>query len=127
MAIFKKEKKAEAEAEVPLVSGKKEVKKTATAQSVSRSALEGVLRRPHITEKASTLAEKNVYVFEVDKRANKVVIKQAIKDIYKVDPIKVNIVNSPSKMVMVKGKKGVKSGKKKAIVYLKKGDSIEII
>ncbi len=124
MAIFKKEKEENKEVE-PVK--KKAVKKTATVSNISNAVLEGVLRRPHITEKASTLAEKNVYIFEVDKRANKVIIKQAVKDIYKVNPIKINIVNSPSKRVFSKGIKGIKSGKKKAIIYLKKGDSIEII
>ncbi len=122
MAIFKKEKKEEA------VSDKKqEEANLSVAPDVSNTTFEGVLRRPHITEKASASAEKNVYIFEVDKRVNKVIVKQAVKEIYKVEPIKVNIVNSPSKKVFSKGIKGVKSGKKKALVYLKKGDSIEII
>lgn len=68
-----------------------------------------------------------MYVFEVERRANKTLVKNAVKDLYKVDPIKVNIINSPSKNVTSRGIKGVKSGKKKALVYLKKGDTIEII
>ena len=89
--------------------------------------LEGIILRPRITEKASDNAEKNVYVFEVALRSNKVLIKEAIKSIYKVDAVKVNITKIPSKVVFSKGKKGVKKGGKKALVYLKKGDKIEVI
>ncbi|GMQ95052.1 MAG: hypothetical protein BMS9Abin13_162 [Patescibacteria group bacterium] len=89
--------------------------------------LEYVFARPHITEKASMLAEKNVYVFEIDKRAGKAEVKSAVREIYNVEPRKVNIVNIPSKNVLSRGIKGVKSGKKKAMVYLKKGDSIEVM
>lgn len=124
MAIFKKQKEEKKET---VSTGKQEDKKTATVLGATDAVLENVLRRPHITEKASVLAEKNVYVFEVDKRANKITVRQAIKEIYKVDPVKINIVNSPSKRVFSRGVKGVKSGKKKALVYLKKEDSIEII
>ena len=49
----------------------------------------------------------------------------AIKAFYKVTPEKINIVRNPSKTVFVRGKKGVKSGVKKAYVYLKEGDKIE--
>ncbi len=122
MAIFKKETKEE-----KVSTDTQKNKTTAGSFDVNDAIMESVLRRPTITEKASALAEKNVYVFEVDKRTNKIMVKQAIKEIYNVSPIKVNIVNSPSKRVFSKGIRGVKSGKKKALVYLKKGDSIEII
>ncbi|MBU1557443.1 50S ribosomal protein L23 [Patescibacteria group bacterium] len=89
--------------------------------------VEGILLRPRITEKASDLAEKNVYVFEVSPRANKVLVKEAIKSIYKVDALRVNITKIPSKNVVSRGRKGVKTGGKKAVVYLKEGDKIEII
>ena len=88
---------------------------------------EGVLLKPRITEKASDLAEKNVYVFDVSPRANKVLVKEAIKSIYKVDVVRVNITAVPSKAIVSRGRKGVKKGGKKATVYLKKGDKIEII
>jgi len=89
--------------------------------------LEKVILGPRITEKASDKAEENVYVFEVSSRANKIQIKEAIKNIYKVNAVKVNIAKTPSKTVFSRGKKGVKSGGKKAYVYLKEGDKIEII
>ena len=90
-------------------------------------SLENVILRPRITEKASDKAEGNVYVFEVATSANKVQIKKAIKSLYKVDAKKVNITQTPSKTVFSRGKKGVKTGGKKAYVYLKEGESIEII
>ena len=86
-----------------------------------------IISRPHITEKASNLAEKGAYVFVVNKRANKLEIKEAIKELYKVTPVKINIINVPSKQTGFRGRKGVKSGYKKAIVYLEEGDKIETI
>lgn len=89
--------------------------------------LESVISRPRITEKASDKAEDNVYVFDISPRANKVLIKEAVKNIYKVDTRKVNITKVPSKNIISRGKRGVKQGGRKALVYLKKGDKIEII
>lgn len=88
--------------------------------------LERVLLRPRITEKASINAENNVYVFDIDSRANKIQVKRAIKNIYKVDAEKVNIITVPSKNVISRGRRGVKTGGKKALVHLKKGDKIEL-
>ncbi len=89
--------------------------------------LENIILRPRITEKASDKATENVYVFEVVPNANKVQIKEAVEKIYKVKAVKVNIAQTPSKTIFSRGKKGVKSGGKKAYVYLKEGDKIEII
>jgi len=89
--------------------------------------LENLILKPRVTEKASMNAENNIYIFDVSPRANKILIKEAIKNIYKVDAEKINILKVPSKNIISRGKKGVKSGGKKAIVYLKQGDKIEII
>ena len=87
-----------------------------------------VLLRPRITEKAAIGADKNnVYVFEVTKNATKKSVTASVKISYKVIPVKVNIASIPDKAVFVRGKKGVKSGGKKAYVYLKKGDKIELL
>lgn len=86
-----------------------------------------ILIRPRITEKAAALSEtNNVYTFEVTPAATKTTVKRAIKEIYKVAPAKVNIVNLPSKKVVVKGKQGTTKGVIKALVYLKKGDKIDL-
>ena len=89
--------------------------------------LAAVIIRPRVTEKATVSAESGVYVFEVSKNSTKTQIAKAIAGMYKVTPVKVRVVTLPAKKVFVRGKKGVKSGIKKAYVYLKKGDKIEII
>lgn len=87
-----------------------------------------VLNRPRITEKAGIKAEsQNVYTFEINKEVTKTDVAKAVKEYYKFTPIKVNITNLPSKAIMSRGKSGMKSGVKKAVVYLKKGDKIEFI
>ncbi|MFH1402560.1 MAG: 50S ribosomal protein L23 [Patescibacteria group bacterium] len=88
--------------------------------------LERVLVKPHITEKATINTDKNVYVFNVATDANKFRIREAIKNLYKVEPIKINITQIVSKQIVYRGKKGVKSGGKKAYVYLKEGDKIVV-
>jgi len=80
-----------------------------------------------ITEKATMKAEQSVYAFEVSKSASKPSIAQAVKEIYKVTPIKVATVTIPQKNVFVRGKRGKKAGYKKAYVYLKKGEKIELV
>ncbi|MBU4480069.1 50S ribosomal protein L23 [Patescibacteria group bacterium] len=87
---------------------------------------ESILLNPRVTEKSSDKATENVYVFDVATSSNKVQIKKAIKDIYKVDAIKINVTQVPSKRVVSRGRRGVKKGGKKAFVYLKKGDKIEV-
>ncbi len=91
--------------------------------------LEAVLRNPRITEKATIGTHDRVYVFDIAPETNKRAVKQAMKAVYNVEPVKVNVVTVPSKNVrsMRTGIKGVKSGGKKAYVYLKSGDSISIM
>ena len=86
-----------------------------------------VLLRPRMTEKAAINTEKNVYVFEVKKDATKSSVSASVKALYKVTPVKVRMATTPSKVVFIRGKKGVKSGFKKAYVQLKKGDKIELL
>jgi large subunit ribosomal protein L23 len=86
-----------------------------------------IIKNPRITEKASVVAEGNVYVFDVPPSANKTEVKKAIALLYKVNPTKVNILKIPRKNIVVRGKKGTKNGGKKAFVYLKEGDKIEFI
>jgi large subunit ribosomal protein L23 len=86
----------------------------------------GVIKRPRITEKATMGAEKGAYIFEVVQDATKPSIAKAIEQLYKVVPIKVNIVRTPAKKVFVRGKVGTKQAVKKAIVFLKKGDKIDL-
>ena len=84
------------------------------------------IRSPIITEKATILSEQNKTVFKVHSRANKKTIKQNIEKIFKVNVTKVNIINQKTKLKMKQGRKSYKTGYKKAIVTLKKGQSIDL-
>lgn len=87
-----------------------------------------VLVKPHITEKATYLTDDGVYTFVVKESANKTQIKQAMKDVYGLEVKKVRTVNLPNKKVKSRrGEDGIKGGIKKAYVYLKEGDSIELM
>lgn len=86
-----------------------------------------IIKNGRVTEKASFSAEQNVYTFDIMPSANKTEIKKAIFALYKVHPVKVNVLTVPKKNIMSKGKAGVKSGGRKALVYLKKGDKIEFV
>ena len=86
-----------------------------------------IIKNPRVTEKASFAAEQNVYTFNIAQSANKTEIKKAIFALYKVKPVKINVLTFPRKNTMFKGRAGVKGGGRKALVYLKKGDKIEFI
>jgi large subunit ribosomal protein L23 len=86
-----------------------------------------IIKNPRVTEKASFASEQNVYTFDITQSANKTEIKKAIFALYKVHPIRVNVLSVPKKNIMSKGKEGIKGGGRKALVYLKKGDKIEFI
>lgn len=112
---------------------KKVSKETAVEERTDRPTLalksEGfssVLLGPRITEKATHVSEHaSVYTFNVSQDANKSMVSEAVTRLYKVNPRKVRIVTIPSKRVFVRGKRGVKTGGRKAYVYLKKGETIE--
>ena len=84
------------------------------------------VRNPIITEKATILTEQNKTVFKVHNGANKKTIKKNIEKIFKVNVVKVNIINQKPKLKMKQGRKSRKSGYKKAIITLKKGQSIDL-
>ena len=85
-----------------------------------------VIISPTITEKATSLSEFNKLVFKVNKGANKKAIKKSIEKLFKVNVIKINTINLRAKTKIVRGKKAYKSGYKKAIVTLKKGQNIDL-
>ena len=87
-----------------------------------------IILGPRITEKAVIGADKaGVYVFNVTKNANKHLIAQEIKKTYKVTPVKVNIANLSTEKIFRRGVRGITGGGKKAYIYLKKGDKIEVV
>ena len=81
---------------------------------------------PRITEKATSLSEYNKIVFKVHNGASKKSIKKSVEKIFKVNVIKVNTINQKGKTKFTRGKKTNKPGYKKAIVTLKKGQSIDL-
>lgn len=95
----------------------------------------GVIRAPHITEKATYLSESlprgenagGHYVFTINDDANKHMVKSAVEGMYGVAVEKVRILAKRQKPRFKRGSYGYKSGSKKAIVILKKGDKIEFV
>ena len=85
-----------------------------------------VLRRPLITEKSNLMKEElNQIAFEVDRRANKIEIKEAVKKLFNVNVIKVRTFTMLGKRKRVGRTEGRTSSWKKAIVTLKEGERIE--
>ena len=85
-----------------------------------------IIISPNVTEKSTSLSEFNKVVFKVQKNVSKKLIKKNIEKIFKVKVIKVNTINLKGKSKIVKNKRAYKSGYKKAIVTLKKGQSIDL-
>jgi len=86
-----------------------------------------IIKRPVISEKSTLLSERdNKYVFEVDTRANKIQIKQAIEEVFKVGVKKVRTMRVRGKSKRVRVQIGLTRERKKAIVTLKKGDRIDL-
>lgn len=86
-----------------------------------------IIVAPFITEKSSYLAGDNKYVFLVTAKANKPEIKKAILNLYKVEPLSVNIVSVKGKAVRRGKVRGRKQDFRKAIVTLRKGDKIDLM
>ena len=81
---------------------------------------------PHITEKSTNLSEQNKIIFKVPQKANKNNLKKNIEKIFKVNVTKINIINKQNRTKITRGKKVKVSGFKKAIITLKKGQSIDL-
>ena len=81
---------------------------------------------PMVTEKSTNLSEQNKIVFKVHAGANKTNLKKNIEKIFKVNVTKINIINKQNRTKITKGKKVKVSGFKKAIITLKKGQSIDL-
>ena len=81
---------------------------------------------PIVTEKSTNLSEQNKIVFKVPFNANKKNLKKNIEKIFKVTVIKINVINKQNRSKLVRGRKVKISGFKKAIITLKKGQSIDL-
>ena len=81
---------------------------------------------PFVTEKTTNLSEQNKIVFKVPTKANKKNLKSNIEKIFKVNVTKINIINKQNRTKLIRGRKVKVSGYKKAIITLKKGQSIDL-
>ena len=81
---------------------------------------------PVVTEKSTNLSELNKVVFRVNSLADKKTIKKSIEKIFKVNVIKVNIINKQRRIKITRGKKVKVQGYRKAIITLKKGQNIDL-
>jgi large subunit ribosomal protein L23 len=100
---------------------KKQVRKTADTGQAFK-----VLKSAHTTEKATDLTKFNQYIFKVYPNTNKKQIKDAVEKLYKVNVLRVRIINVPKKKRRLGRIEGWKKGYKKAIVKVKEGQKIEI-
>jgi large subunit ribosomal protein L23 len=81
---------------------------------------------PLVTEKTTILSEQNKIIFKVPTKANKKNLKTNIEKIFKVNVTKINIINKQNRTKFTRGRKVKVSGFKKAIITLKKGQSIDL-
>ena len=104
-------------------------KPTATPMKTLPRDAVSVLVKPRITEKAALLLEKNIYTFEIMKGASKYDVRDAVQALYKVTPVQIKIVNQQPRHFMSKsrGRDMMEHGLRKAYVYLKKGDRIDLV
>lgn len=106
------------------------VKNTKTEKNTISSIHQGntfAVKQPWISEKSYNLSTQGRYVFLVDKHTNKNEVKKAIKEIYKVDPVSVNMITLKKKPTRFG--RNVSSGKvyKKAVITLKQGQTLDIM
>ncbi|MFA6376354.1 MAG: 50S ribosomal protein L23 [Candidatus Paceibacterota bacterium] len=127
--IFKKESDANktepaAKKEKKAVASKRESDKTSRKISGAQGS---VLLHAHVTEKASNSARDDQYIFRISKGANKNQITRAVEGLYGVDVVGVNVINIPSKRRRRGRGFATEPGYRKAVVRVKKGQSIEVM
>ena len=93
---------------------------------MSKLHLYDTILSPMVTEKSTNLSEHNKIVFKVPSSANKKNLKNNIEKIFKVNVTKINIINKQKRTKFTRGRKIKVSGFKKAIITLKKGQSIDL-
>ena len=81
---------------------------------------------PIVTEKSTNISEQNKIIFKVPSKANKKNLKKNIEKIFKVNVTKINIINKKNRTKFTRGRAVKIKGYKKAIVTLKKGQSIDL-
>ena len=93
---------------------------------MSKINLYDSILNPLVTEKSTYLSEMNKVIFKVNTSADKRSVKKNIEKIFKVNVVKINIINKQSRLKIVRGRKVRVKGYKKAIVTLKKGQNIDL-
>lgn len=139
MAILKRTKDAEAKAPAaeekkPAAKKKASTKKAAPAKKAPAKKKDAqltsnayrILVRPLVTEKSAQLASEGVYTFQVAPSAGKVAVRQAVKALFGVQPVRVNILNQKGKRVRFGRVQGQRNRWRKAYVYLAKGQHIDV-
>lgn len=120
MSWFKRDKKEE-------IQQAQQEKSVPVSNVVKSGAVASdVILRPIVTEKSAHLAAQGQYIFEVDPKANKIQVKNAIRTMYNVIPTSVNIQSVEGKQVRFGRTFGKRKDWKKAIVTLKEGQKIEV-
>jgi large subunit ribosomal protein L23 len=117
---FKKTKEKDAAAQsvvVPDVEKKK---------VVETSGRESIILRPLVTEKAAVMTSCNTYAFVVDKNATRIAVRLAIKKMYGINPVRVNIQNVEGKQKRFGRNVGKQQDWKKALITLPKGKTINV-
>jgi large subunit ribosomal protein L23 len=125
MALFSTTPKSSSRKATP--AGSSVAKTKALAREDGR--LSQVLKAPHFSEKALIASTRGVYVFEIPADATKPEIAAAIETFYKVTPVKIRIANLPAKSVSLRTRRGqgTRARRHKAYVYLKKGDTLNLV
>ncbi|PIR47551.1 50S ribosomal protein L23 [Candidatus Uhrbacteria bacterium CG10_big_fil_rev_8_21_14_0_10_50_16] len=108
-------------AKAPKATADKKTKKTQESGDAYR-----VLVRPLVTEKSARLASEGVYTFQVAKGVDKIYVRQAVKALYNVDPVRVNILNQRGKEVRVGRVTGSRNHWRKAYVFMGKGQHLDV-
>jgi len=93
---------------------------------ISMSKAKAIVHSPVITEKSTKVSQFNQFVFNVDFKSNAKEIKIAIEKLFKVKVTKVNTLITRGKVKTYKGKIGQRIAKKRAIVTLEQGNSIDM-
>jgi large subunit ribosomal protein L23 len=85
-----------------------------------------ILIEPVLTEKSNVAREDGRYAFKVDARADKIQIMEAVRRMFKVNPVACNIINVKSKPKRLRGRPGKTATWKKAVVRLAPGEKIAV-
>ena len=133
MGIFSRKKenqKKPAAAEAPMKDDKAKAVEAPKAAKKAAPEITGeahrVLLRPLVTEKSTNLAKDGQYAFEIGAKSNKIEVKTAIKSVYGVDALRVRVMTILGKPIRTKSGYSRRSTWRKAIVTLKKGETIDV-